>query len=160
MSLLIREKFDYLDRAVLYVTTCSDVDDSFKDSRRFLECRILGVTPKFSGKDSRYRVCCAEALRKEAYKNGLRMDEAMVGENSPFLMTREFFNKLKDDSELREQWLKEIEELILGKNIPEELGYWQEEVSMIIKELDTDAHDVISDIKSDFAADKMEMICF
>ena len=36
MSLLGVKKLGVYDFAVLYVTTCSDVDVSFKNSRRFL----------------------------------------------------------------------------------------------------------------------------
>ena len=161
MSLLTNSKeFDFYDTAVLYVTTCSDVEASFKNSRRFLECRIMGANPGFEGQDKRYFVKCAEPLRKDGFKLGLYSAEAMVSEHSPFLMTEWFFNELRDDSEMRRQWLKEVEELILGENVPEELKYWQTEVNAIIQELDADIYDIISDIKSDFTADKMKIIKF
>lgn len=160
MSLLTRKEFDNYDTAVLYVTTCSDVEASFKNSRRFLECKVVGSNPGFNGKDKRYFVQCAEPLRKDGYKLGLYSAEAMVSEYSPFLMSEEFFNELKSDSELRRRWLQEVEELILGENIPEGLGYWQNEVNVIIQELDADIHDIISDIKSDFTTGKMEIIRF
>ena len=93
MSLLTRKEFDNYDTAVLYVTTCSDVEASFKNSRRFLECKVVGSNPGFNGKDKRYFVQCAEPLRKDGYKLGLYSAEAMVSEYSPFLMSEEFFNE-------------------------------------------------------------------
>lgn len=160
MSLLTNKDFDFYETAVLYVTTCSDVEASFKNSRRFLECRIIGANLGFGGKDKRYFVQCAEPLRKDVYKLGLFSIEAMVSECSPFLMTEKFFYLLKNNAKLREQWLLEVEELILGETIPEGLENWQAEVSTIIQELDADINDIISDIKSDFTVDKMEIIRF
>ena len=101
---------------------------------------------------------CAENLRKDIYKNGMFPSEAMVSEYSPFLMTKEFFEKLKSNNDMREQWLQEVEELILGKTIPEGLEYWQNEVNLIIQALGADVQDVIDDIRSDFVVERMEMI--
>ena len=158
MSLLVRKDFGVYDFAVLYVTTCSDVDVSFKNSRRFLECGVSSLISKFRDEDRRYLVRCAEDLRKDVYKNGLFPAEAMVSEYSPFLMTKEFFERLKNDTELREQWLLEVEALILGECIPEGLEHWQSEVNLIIQALDADVQDIIADIRADFTDEKMEMI--
>lgn len=158
MSLLKVKKLGVYDFAVLYVTTCSDVDASFKNSRRFLECGVSTLIPKVGKEDRRYLVRCAEQLRKDVYKNGLFPAEAMVSEYSPFLMTKEFFKELKANDELREQYLQEIEALILGECIPEGLEHWQSEVNMIIQALDADVKDVLSDIRADFSVEKMEMI--
>lgn len=158
MSLLNRKELMEFDTAVLYVTTCSDVEVSFKNSRRFLEARVTKKIPALGGDDARYLVRCAEDLRKDIYKTGLFPSEAMVSEYSPFLMTEEFFNTLKSDSDVREQWLKEVKEMILGENIPEGLEHWQAEVNAIIQAIDADVKDIISDIESDFSVDKMELI--
>lgn len=158
MSLLNRKMLMEYDTAVLYVTTCSDVETSFKNSRRFLEARVTRKIQKIGGDDARYLVRCAEDLRKDIYKTGLFPSEAMVSEYSPFLMSEEFFNTLKEDSEVRKQWLKEVEELILGKTIPEGLEHWQSEVNDIIQALGTDVLDVIEDIRADFTPDKMNLI--
>jgi hypothetical protein len=120
----------------------------------------MGSNTAFNGQDKRYFVQCAEPLRKSNYKYGLYSAEAMVSEYSPFLMTEEFFDELKGDSEMRRQWLQEVEELILGENVPEELANWQAEVNVIIQDLDADINDIISDIKSDFTTGKMEIIRF
>ena len=158
MSLLTKKEFNNYDRAVLYVTTCSDVEASFKNSRRFLECSIMVVVPPIGSCDRRYVVYCAESLREDIYKTGMFPTEAMVSEYSPFLMTKEFFEQLKEDPELREQYLQEVEDLILGTNIPEGLEYWQSEVNMIIKALDANVQDVIDDIRFDFTTDNMKII--
>lgn len=158
MSLLTRKEFGVYDFAVLYVTTCSDVDVSFKNSRRFLECGVSTLVPKVGDEDKRYLVRCSEKLRKDFYKTGMFPAEAMVSEYSPFLMTKEFFEELKTNEELREQYLQEIEDLILGESIPEGLEHWQNEVNMIIQALDASVQDVISDIREDFTVEKMEMI--
>lgn len=134
------------------------MDVSFKNTRRFLECGVMGIFPAIDGCDRRYIVRCAENLRKDIYKNGMFPSEAMVSEYSPFLMTKEFFEKLKSDNDMREQWLQEVEELILGKTIPEGLEYWQNEVNLIIQALGADVQDVIDDIRSDFVVERMEMI--
>ena len=158
MSLLARKDLHYFDTAILYVTTCSDVDVSFKKSRRFLECKNAGKLLSFGEEDARYHVRCAQRLRRNKYKNGMFPSEAMVSEYSPFLMTEEFFNELKNDPKMREQWLKEVEELILGTTIPEGHEYWHEEVNMIIDELGITPEEAIADIYEDFSPDKMEII--
>lgn len=158
MSLLGKKELMEFDTVVLYVTTCSDVDVSFKNSRRFLEARVTKKIPELGDDDARYLVRCAEDLRKDIYKTGLFPSEAMVSEYSPFLMSVEFFNTLKENSDVREQWLKEVEEMIMGEVVPEGLEHWQNEVNAIIQALGTDVHDVISDIKSDFSDGKMELI--
>ncbi len=158
MSLLGRKELMEYDNVVLYVTTCSDVDVTFKNSRRFLEARVTKKIPKLGDDDARYLVRCAENLRKDIYKTGLFPSEAMVSEYSPFLMTEGFFNTLKEDSEVRRQWLKEVEELILGETIPEGLEHWQAEVNAITEAIGADVRDVISDIESDFSDGKMKLI--
>lgn len=158
MSLLGVKKLGVYDFAVLYVTTCSDMDVSFKNSRRFLECGVSSLIPRVGNEDRRYLVRCAESLRKDVYKTGMFPAEAMVSECSPFLMTKEFFEELKSNDELREQWLQEVEALILGECIPEGLEHWQSEVNMIIQALDADVKDIISDIREDFTVEKMEII--
>lgn len=158
MSLLNLKKLGVYDFAVLYVTTCSDVDVSFKNSRRFLECGVSTLVPKIGNEDRRYLVRCAEDLRKDIYKNGLFPAEAIVSEYSPFLMTKEFFEELRADDRLREQYLQEVEALILGKCVPEGLEHWQSEVNLIIRALDADVKDILSDIRADFTVEKMKMI--
>lgn len=158
MSLLVKKEFQYFDLAVIYITTCSDVDVSFKNSRRFLECRVMGTIPEINGEDKKYMVRCAEGLRSEQFKNGIFADQAIVSQYSPFLMTEDFFNTLKKDKEIRTQWLKEVEKLIRGENIPEGLEYWQNEVNMIIRELGITVDEAIEDIKSDFSDENMEIV--
>ena len=158
MSLLGKKDLHYFDNAILYVTTCSDVDVSFKKSRRFLECKVAAEIPSLDGEDERYQLRCAQRLRRNKLKNGMFPFEAQASRYSPFLMTEEFFNELKSGPEMRKQWLKEVEELILGTTIPEGHEYWHNEVNMIIDELGITPEEAIADIYEDFTPDKMEII--
>ena len=86
------------DTAVLYVTTCSDVNPSFKHSRRLLECVVVGKIKGFTrDEDDRYIIRCSEDLRTEHVKTGAYADEAIASKYSPFLMTWEEYENYKKD---------------------------------------------------------------
>lgn len=158
MSLLTRKDLKDYERAVLFVTSFSDLDVGLKDFHQFLECGVMATVPQIGDCDRRYVVYCAEDLREAFYKNGMFSREAMVSEWSPLLMAKKFFEQLKEDDALREQFLQELEELILGTNIPEGLEYWRKELIMIIEALGISVQEVIDDIRAHFTPEKMEMV--
>ena len=87
------------ETAVLYVTTCSDVNPSFKHSRRLLECVVVGKIKGFTrDEDDRYIIRCSEDLRTEHVKTGAYADEAIASKYSPFLMTWEEYENYKKES--------------------------------------------------------------
>ena len=47
MVILKKKSLKKNDSAILYITTCSDIETSFEHSRRFLECQIMGKIPSF-----------------------------------------------------------------------------------------------------------------
>ena len=163
MGMLVEKDLKNGDSAVLYVTTCSDIDSSFKHSRKFLECHIVGTIYGCDelGLDDRYIVRCAEDIREEPYKGGIYAYEALVSTHSPFLMTWEQFEELRSDYNSLSRWLYEVSNLIMGFNVPEEMANWQHELCKIMLGLGIDDfEEVIKDIKQDFIPGEMEVICF
>ncbi len=163
MGILIKKNFKKGDSAVLYVTTCSDIESSFAHSRRFLECQIVGKIHSTDKEqtDDRYIVRCAEDLREEPYKGGIYAYEALVSVHSPFLMTWEEFEMLRTDPKALNKWLKVVEDLISGFKIPKAMRNWQYELMKIVLGLGIDDTDeVFSDIKEDFVPSGMEVIRF
>lgn len=160
MSTLEKKEFKNGDLAVLYVTTCSDVDTSFKHGRKFVECYIVGKICSIDKEhlDDRYIVRCAEDLRDESYKGGLYAYEALVNVNSPFLMTTDEFEEYRDNPIAKEDWLEDIGNLIIGFDVPEHLEKWQTEVWDIMLALGIDnADEVFDDIKEDFESGRMDI---
>lgn len=163
MGLIRRKAFKKGDPAILYVTTCSDIDTSFEHSRRFLECIITGKIYSYDKDtmDDRYIVRCAEDIREEPYKGGIYAYEALVSVNSPFLFPYEDFEKYRCNDDLRYRYLNEACDLILGFNVPKHLRNWQNEVCKILLGLGIDdAWGIVDDIREDFVSDKMEIIRF
>ena len=163
MGMLVEKNLKRGDLAVLYVTTCSDIDSSFKDNRKFLECYVVGTiySSNKDEMDDRYIVRCAEDIREEKYKGGICADEALVSTHSPFLMTWEQFEELRSDYNSLSRWLYEVSNLIMGLNVPEEMANWQRELCKIMLGLEIDDfEEVIKDIKQDFIPGEMEVICF
>ena len=151
------------DNAVLYVTTCSDVDTSLKHSRRLLECCVIGKIDSYdlNEVDDRYIIRCSERLREEPVRNGAFPDEALVSFNSPFLMKWEEFNSMMESSEKLNRWLSEVSDILSGKRVPAHLKNWQKETSRIMAKLGIDADEAISDIVDDFLPENgKEVICF
>lgn len=151
------------DSGVLYVTTCSDIDSSYRYCRRFLECQVIGVICSMNKKeqDDRYIVRCSEDLRDEPYKGGLYAYEALVSAHSPFLFTWREYEKLTENPDHLQKWLIGIEDLINGFDVPKRLHNWQAEVCKIMLGLGIDdASGVISDIREDFSPGKMEVVRF
>lgn len=151
------------DLAVLYVTTCSDIDSSFKHARKLVECRIVSRIRSFDDKryDDRFIVCCAEDLREEPFKAGLYAYEALVNVNSPFLMTWEEFNEYSSDPELLSRWIDNVGSIISGVNVPAYLQNWQREVRKIMSRLgNMEYEDVMSDIMEDFIPGEMKVYRF
>lgn len=163
MGLIKKKAFKTGDPAILYVTTCSDIDSSFKYSRRFLECYIVGKIHSFDKDmmDDRYIVRCAEDIREEPYKGGIYAFEALVSVNSPFLFTRQDYDTYLCNEELRQKYLNEVSDLILGFDVPKHLKHWQNEVCGILLGLGVDdAWGIVEDIRGDFVPDKMKVISF
>ena len=151
------------DDAVLYVTTCSDVDTSLKHSRRFLECCVVGKINSYDKNevDDRFIIRCSENLREELVRNGAFSDEALVSINSPFLMNWEEFNGYKENPRKLNKWLSEISDILSGKYVPEHLKNWQKETCRIMAKLGVDADEAISDIVDDFLPlSEKEVVCF
>lgn len=140
------------DTAVLYVTTCSDVNPSFKHSRRLLECVVIGRIRGFSrDEDDRYIIRCSEDLRTEHVKTGAYADEAIVSKYSPFLMTWEEYNRYEEDKALQSRWISETTNILMGFDVPVHLRNWQNEVTKIMKDLGIEAKDAVADIIDDFS---------
>lgn len=163
MGMLVEKDLNNGDFAVLYVTTCSDIESSFKYSRRFLECQIMSTICSWDKNemDDRFIVRCSEDIREDPYKGGVYAYEALVSVHSPFLMTWEQFEELNSNPESLRVWLTEVSELIMGLDIPEGLANWQYELCKIMLGLGIDDfEEVISDIKQDFVSGEMEVIRF
>lgn len=163
MSIASMRKLKKGDSAVLYVTTCSDIDSSFKYCRRFLECQVVGVICSWrkSELDDRYIVRCAEDLRDEPYKGGIYAYEALVSAHSPFLFTWKEFEKLKSNPKNLQNWLDSVEDLMMGFDVPSRMRNWQMEVCRIMLGLGIDdASGIIADIREDFSPEKMRVISF
>ena len=163
MSMLVEKDLREGDFAVLYVTTCSDIESSFKYSRRFLECQIMSTIYSWNEDemDDRFIVRCSEDIREDPYKGGVYAFEALVSIHSPFLMTWKQFEELNNNPESLDRWLTEVSDLIMGFDIPEEMANWQDELCRIMLGLGIDDfEEVINDIKQDFISGEMEVICF
>ena len=162
MGLIKKKVFKKNDLAILYVTTCSDIDSNLEHSRRFLECFIKCKVPSFDKEtDDRYIVCCSENIREEAYKGGLFADEALVSAYSPFLFSWNDFEKLRSDDDLRHSYLNETSNMILGFKVPKHLKNWQNELCRILLGLGKDdAWGSVEDIREDFKPDRMKVIRF
>lgn len=150
------------DTAVLYVTTCSDVNPSFKHSRRLLECVVVGKIKGFTrDEDDRYIIRCSEDLRTEHVKTGAYADEAIASKYSPFLMTWEEYENYKKDAALLSRWISETTSILMGYNVPAHLRNWQNEVIKIMDDLGIEAKDAVSDIMDDFSPTSgLEVITF
>ena len=151
------------ENAVLYVTTCSDVDTCLKYHRRMLECCVVGKIDSYdkSEVDDRYIVRCSEHLRDEQVRNGAFSDEALVSINSPFLMKWDEYNSYMEDREKLNKWLSEVSDILSGKHVPPFLKNWQKETKRIMAKLGIDANEAISDIVDDFLPENgMEVVCF
>ncbi len=163
MSMLVEKNLKNGDSAVLYVTTCSDIDSSFKYSRKFLECHVIGKICSWNKDemDDRFIVRCAEDIREDPYKGGIYAFEALVSTHSPFLLTWEQFEELNSNPESLSEWLVEVSDLIMGFDIPEGMSNWQYELCKIMLGLGIDDfEEVIADIKQDFIPGEMEVIRF
>ena len=163
MVILKKKSLKKNDSAILYITTCSDIETSFEHSRRFLECQIMGKIPSFDKDkiDDRYIVRCSEDIREDPYKAGLYAYEALVSVNSPFLLTWEEFESLLDDERKRLQYIDEVSDAVLGFKIPKRLQNWQNEVCRILLGLGVDdAWDIVDDIREDFNKERMNVIRF
>ena len=160
MSLLLpREReLDYFDRAVLPITSFSDINESFKNNRRFLECIVSGKIMSVNGEDERYQVRCAEDLRDEPYSNGMFPQEAQPSIFSPLLMTWGRFDRIKNDPFFRRRWLKELEEAIVGTVVPKELKNWHKEANQLIIAQGMTVEEAIADLYEDFSPDRMNVI--
>jgi hypothetical protein len=111
--------------------------------------------------DDRYIVRCAEDIREEPYKGGIYAFEALVSVNSPFLFTRQDYDTYLCNEELRQKYLNEVSDLILGFDVPKHLKHWQNEVCGILLGLGVDdAWGIVEDIRGDFVPDKMKVISF
>lgn len=140
------------DTAVLYVTTCSDVNASLQHSRRLLECMVIGKIKGFSrDEDDRYIIRCAEDLRTERVKAGAYADEAIASKYSPFLMTWEEYNNYKNDPALLSRWISETTNVLMGYEVPIHLRNWQNEVTKIMSDLKIEASSAVADILDDFS---------
>lgn len=163
MGMIAEKKLKEGDSAVLYVTTCSDIDSSFEHSRRFLECHIAGKIASWDKKemDDRYIVRCAEDIRSEPYKGGIYAYEALVSVNSPFLLSWDEFNELNTNPDSLQKWLDEVSDIIMGLDLPERMKNWQFELCKIMLGLGIDDfNEIISDIKEDFIPGGMNVIRF
>lgn len=163
MGMIAEKVLEKGDSAVLYVTTCSDIDSSFEHSRRFLECHVTGMIASWNKNemDDRYIICCAEDIRAEPYKGGIYAFEALVSVNSPFLLSWDEFNELNNNPNSLQEWLKEVSDIIMGLDLPERMKNWQHELCKIMLGLGIDDfEEVISDIKEDFIPGEMEVIRF
>ena len=150
------------ETAVLYVTTCSDVNPSFKHSRRLLECVVVGKIKGFTrDEDDRYIIRCSEDLRSEHVKTGAYADEAIVSKFSPFLMTWEEYEEYKKDAALLSRWISETTNILMDYDVPVHLRNWQNEVTKIMEDLGIEAKDAVSDILDDFSPKSgLEVITF
>lgn len=151
------------DSAVLYVTTCSDIDSSFRFCRRFVECQIIGQIVSRDKKelDDRYIIRCSENLRDEPYKGGLYAYEALVSVHSPFLFTWREFDRLKNNPKDLQKWLDGFSDMMLGYDVPKHMHNWKAEAHKIMLGLGIDEIDgVVMDIESDFTPETMQVIRF
>lgn len=163
MGILKKKSFKKGDLAILYVTTCSDIETSFEHSRRFLECQIMGKIHSLDKEsmDDRYIVRCSADIREDKYKAGLYADEALVSVNSPFLLTQEEFEQYSGDDELRHKYLNEVSDAVLGFSIAKRLKNWQNEVCKILLGLGVDdAWNIVEDIREDFNPERMIVVRF
>ena len=161
-SIIGEKKLKVGNTAVLYVTTCSDVDASFKHSRRLLECLVIGKIRGLSrDEDDRYIIRCSEDLRSERVKTGAYADEAIVSKYSPFLMTWEEYNSYKEDPALLSKWISDTTNVLKGYEVPAYLRNWQNEVTKIMSDLGIEAEDAVYDIICDFSPKRgMDVITF
>ena len=150
------------DTAVLYVTTCSDVNPSFKHSRRLLECVVVGNIKGFTrDEDDRYIIRCSEDLRTDHVKTGAYADEAIASKYSPFLMTWEEYNAYRENPALLSRWISETTNILMGYDVPAHLRNWQNEVTTIMSDLGIKANDAVADVIEDFSPKSgLEVITF
>ena len=150
------------DTAVLYVTTCSDVNPSFKHSRRLLECVVVGKIKGFTkDEDDRYIIRCSEDLRTDPVKTGAYADEAIASKYSPFLMTWEEYNTYRENPALLSRWISETTNILMGYDVPAHLRNWQNEVTTIMSDLGIKANDAVADVIEDFSPKSgLEVITF
>ena len=150
------------DTAVLYVPTCSDVNPSFKHSRRLLECVVVGKIKGFTkDEDDRYIIRCSEDLRTDHVKNGAYADEAIAIKYSPFLMTWEEYNTYRENPALLSRWISETTNILMGYDVPAHLRNWQNEVTTIMSDLGIKANDAVADVIEDFSPKSgLEVITF
>lgn len=160
--LIGEKKLKVGETAVLYVTTCSDVNPSFKHSRRLLECVVIGKIKGFSrDEDDRYIIRCSEDLRTDHVKTGAYADEAIASKYSPFLMTWEQYNEYKNDPALLSRWISKTTNILMGYDVPAHLRNWQNEVTRIMNDLGIEAKDAVSDIVDDFSPKSgLEVVTF
>ena len=161
-SILTEKDLRIGDIAVLYVTSCSDVNPWMQYNRGFTECYVKSIIPSADKNgEKRYLIVCADKLRDEALFGGLYNDEAVVSSRSPFLMTKREYEKYMSDATLLNKLLDEYAHILKGGKVPKHLRKWQVDTLSVMHRLGMGAEKVISDIKNDFLPEsRKELVCF
>lgn len=158
-SVLHKQDLKKDDIAVLYVTSCSDINPWMQHHRFFTECIVTGIITESD--EVRYIISCAEELRPEPVFGGLFSWEAIVSQNSPFLMSKAEYNRYMSDPKLLEALLLEYEHILSGEKVQPRLRKWQKDALAVINRMSMSVDKVISDIREDFLPDsRKELICF
>lgn len=152
LSVIKEKNLQVGDMAVLYVTTCSDVDASLENSRCIVECQVIGKLPAWDkATDDRYIVRCAKNLRDRKVVNGSGPNEALVSKFSPFLMTWEEYQNYTEDPILLSRWLSDVSQILMGYDVPDYMLNWQTEAANIMEELEVEPKDVVCNVMDDFS---------
>ena len=161
-SILTEKVLKVGDIAVLYVTSCSDVNPWMQYNRGFTECCVKSIIPSADRNgEQRYLIVCADKLRDEVLFGGLYNDEAVVSSNSPFLMTQREYERYMNDEALLEKLLDEYANVLKGGKVPKYLRSWQADTLQVMYRLGMGAEKVIADVRNDFLpGSRKELVCF
>lgn len=161
-GLLHRTRLNVGDKAVLYVGSCSDVNPWLQYNRGFTECVVISVIqPTENNKDTRYIIACAMDLRDEPLFGGLERNEAIVSDNSVFLMTTSEYERYMNDLALLIRLLAEYEKILNGNKIAPWLRSWQTSTLAVVSRLGVGVDKVLADIRYDFLPEtRKELVKF